>query len=69
MPSFWVDGFTDGAKDFELAHVVLGGELFAELHEGPDGGGGGVELGHLVLFDDLENALAGGVERGALEEN
>ena len=62
QPRLRVDRLPDGSEDLEGAEVVLLGEVLAEFHEGPDGGGRRVELGHAVLGHDLPEPVVGGVE-------
>ena len=52
IPSLWVDGFTNRAEDFEIAQVVLCDPFVPLPHKRADGGWGGVELVHFVLFAD-----------------
>ncbi len=65
-PCLWVDGLADGAEHLQARQVVLCGVLVAPLHECADGRGCGVELRDPVSFDDLPEAVGGGVVGRAL---
>ena len=66
---FRVDGFTDTTQHLEGAEIVAGDVMFTKTTEETDGGGGGVELGDLVLLDSLPVARRGRVNRGRFEDN
>ena len=68
LPGFWVDWFTNSSKNFQAGQVEALHLLHTKLHQGPDGGGRRVELGHPVLSNDLPAPLVIWVERGALKK-
>ena len=49
----------DRSEQPQRREVARGGVLVSPLHEGPDGGGGGVELGDPVPLDDIPEAVFG----------
>lgn len=53
VPCFWVDGLTDGCNHTQAREVVAFEPLVAQAPQGADRGGCGVELGDLVLLNDL----------------
>ena len=69
VPSFGVDGFTDTTQHSEGAEIVAGDVVFTKTTEETDGGGGGVELGDLVLLDGLPVARRGRVNGGRFEDS
>jgi hypothetical protein len=67
VPGLGVDRLAHGAEQFQVGQVVLGDELLALSHQRADGGRGGVELVHLVLFAHGPEAARIRVGRHALE--
>ena len=67
-PRLGVDRLADRAEDAEALEAVLINPLIPLPHEGPDGGGGGIEQIDLVLVDDLPEAAGVGVGRHPLKE-
>ena len=65
-PGLGVDGLAHRAEQAQAGEVVAGREVLPPLHEGPDGGGRGVEDVDLVLLDDLPPAVPGRRVGGAL---
>mmetsp|Transcript_39376 Transcript_39376/g.70554 ORF Transcript_39376/g.70554 Transcript_39376/m.70554 type:complete len:438 (-) Transcript_39376:1019-2332(-) len=66
-PGLRVDGLAHGAQHAEGVEHERGGPDVALAHEGADGGGRGVKLGHAVLVDDGPKAAGVGVRGDALE--
>ena len=54
MPCLRVDWLAYRSEDLQFAHIVFGGEILSELHQGADGGGSRVELGDLIFLHDLK---------------
>ena len=52
-----IDRFPDGAQDLQVREVVASD--VAPLHERPDRGGGGVELGDAMPFADVPESILG----------
>mmetsp|Transcript_64432 Transcript_64432/g.172548 ORF Transcript_64432/g.172548 Transcript_64432/m.172548 type:complete len:418 (-) Transcript_64432:908-2161(-) len=69
LPGLLVDRLAHGAQQPQARQVVRLHEGVAELHEGADGGGGGVELAHAVPLHDLPEPGGGRVRGDALEEH
>ena len=65
-PGLGVDGLADGAEEGEAGEVARAGQFLAGLHEGADGGRGGVEDGGAVALDHLPEACEVGEVGGAL---
>ena len=57
-PRLRVDGLADRAEKPKARKVMGVGVFLSPLHERANGGGGGVEDGHLVLVDDAPPAVA-----------
>ena len=60
-PRLGVDGLAHAAEQAELGEVVRLGLLGAPLHEGADGGGGGVQDRDAVALGDVPQAVRPGV--------
>ena len=58
-PRLGVDGLPHRAQHPQAGQVVGGGPFLAPLHEGADGGGGGVELGDAVALGDVPQPILG----------
>ena len=58
-PRLGVDGLPHRAQHPQAGQVAGRGPLLAPPHEGADGGGGGVELGHAVALDDVPQPVLG----------
>ena len=67
VPGFRIDRLTDRAQHPQARHIVLVGIIGTRAHQGPDGGGGGVEDIDLMLFHDLPETARVGVARHALK--
>ena len=53
LPSFGVNWLTHSSKNFQAGQVKALHLLHTKLHQGSDGSGCRVELGHTVVVDDL----------------
>mmetsp|Transcript_5026 Transcript_5026/g.12823 ORF Transcript_5026/g.12823 Transcript_5026/m.12823 type:complete len:722 (-) Transcript_5026:224-2389(-) len=67
-PGLRVDGLAHTSEQPQRGPLVLLHPLVTETHQGPDGGRRSVELGHLVLVDDLPAPAGVRVGRHALED-
>ena len=56
VPSLGIDRLAHGAKHAQVRQVIFRDPLIPLAHQRANGGGGGVELVHLVLFTDLPKA-------------
>ena len=56
-PGLRVDGFAHRSQKPQRGQVVPPGKLLPPFHKSPDGGGGGVQLGHPVFGDDGPQAV------------
>ena len=68
VPSFGVDGFTDATKH-SGAEVVGLGVVLAETMEEMNSSGSGIELGDIMLLDDLPVTGWSRVDGGRLEDS
>ncbi len=66
-PGLGIDGLADGAEQAQGAQIAPGGPFVALLHQGAQGGGGGVEDVDPVFLNDLPKAIGTGVIGHALE--
>ena len=68
VPSFWIDGFTSATQHSDGAEVVSLGVVLAETTEETSSSGSGIELGGVVLLDDLPVTGWSRVDGGRLED-
>ena len=69
VPGFGIDRLAHGSEQFQAAAAGAGDVFVAFAHEGPQGGGGGIELRHFILVDDLPESRVIGPVRHALEHH
>ena len=68
IPSFGVDGFTDATQHSDGAEVVSLGVVLAETTEETNSSGSSIELGGVVLLDDLPVMGWSRIDVGRLED-
>ena len=69
VPSFWTDRFIDATQYLDGAEVVVLGVVLAKTAEETDGSGSGIELGDVLLLDDLPVTGWSRVDGGRLEDS
>lgn len=69
IPSLRVDRLPNTTEHTQAAQIVILDVVFAEAAKKPDCGGGGIELGQLVLLDGLPVARRCGVYGGGFKDS
>mmetsp|Transcript_5521 Transcript_5521/g.16322 ORF Transcript_5521/g.16322 Transcript_5521/m.16322 type:complete len:572 (+) Transcript_5521:391-2106(+) len=69
LPGLRIDGLADRAQKAQRGAVVTGDELVAHAHQGADGRGRRVQMGHLVLLHDLPQPAGVRVAGDTLEDD
>jgi len=69
IPSLWVDRLPNTTKYAQAAQIVIPDMVFTEATKKPDCGGGGIELGQLVLLDSLPVARRSRVHGGRFKDS
>ena len=68
LPHLGSNGFTDRAQNTQMLHLVVD-EVVTRALQQTQSSWGNVELGHLVLLDDIPVAREVGVGRGTFEDD
>lgn len=68
FPSFRVNGFTNRANDSQCGKIIAFQPLVTQAAQRTDSGGSSIELGDLVLLDNLPETGWSGISRGRFKQ-